>query len=175
MSKPHAREAATGGGVVEAVNFNSPGQVVIAGERPRCCAPSRSRRRAAPSARSSCPSACPSHSSLMKSAGARLARAARHHRVRAPRDSLSERRRRAGTSAIPTTSARCSSASCRARCAGRRPSPPSPMAASKHIVECGPGGVLAGLVKRITRGGETQTAALETPESFATAISAVAA
>ena len=37
---------------------------------------------------------------------------------------------------------------------------------SKHIVECGPGGVLASLVKRITRGSETQTAALDTPESF---------
>jgi hypothetical protein len=34
--------------------------------------------------------------------------------------------------------------------------------------------VLAGLVKRITRGGDTQTFALESPENFDAAIAAVA-
>jgi [acyl-carrier-protein] S-malonyltransferase len=46
-------------------------------------------------------------------------------------------------------------------------------AGAKHVVECGPGGVLASLVKRITRGTDTQTAALESPESFTAAISMV--
>jgi [acyl-carrier-protein] S-malonyltransferase len=45
----------------------------------------------------------------------------------------------------------------------------------KQIVECGPGQVLAGLVKRITRGSDTQTFALENPESFQAANAAVAA
>jgi [acyl-carrier-protein] S-malonyltransferase len=44
-----------------------------------------------------------------------------------------------------------------------------------RIVECGPGAVLAGLVKRITRGGETQTFALETPENIEAALLAASA
>ena len=44
---------------------------------------------------------------------------------------------------------------------------------AKYSVECGPGGVLASLVKRISRGTEIQTAALETPESFTAASSLI--
>jgi [acyl-carrier-protein] S-malonyltransferase len=44
----------------------------------------------------------------------------------------------------------------------------------RQVVECGPGGVLAGLVKRITRGGDTQTHALESPENFVAASAAAA-
>ena len=43
-----------------------------------------------------------------------------------------------------------------------------------RVIECGPGGVLTGLVKRITRGGETQTFALESPENLDAALAAVA-
>jgi [acyl-carrier-protein] S-malonyltransferase len=43
-------------------------------------------------------------------------------------------------------------------------------AGMRRVIECGPGGVLAGLVKRITRGGDTQTLALESPENFTAAI-----
>ncbi|HEX6398054.1 MAG TPA: hypothetical protein VFZ95_11565, partial [Steroidobacteraceae bacterium] len=39
----------------------------------------------------------------------------------------------------------------------------------RQVVECGPGGVLAGLVKRITRGSDTQTQALDSPENFTVA------
>ncbi len=45
----------------------------------------------------------------------------------------------------------------------------------RTIVECGPGGVLAGLVQRIERRRETQVFALEDPESFPAAIAAAAA
>ncbi len=44
-----------------------------------------------------------------------------------------------------------------------------------HMVECGPGGVLAGLVKRIERRRETQIFTLEEPESFQAALAAAAA
>jgi [acyl-carrier-protein] S-malonyltransferase len=45
----------------------------------------------------------------------------------------------------------------------------------RQVVECGPGQVLAGLVKRIERGRDTQTFVLETPENFAAAATAVVA
>ena len=48
-------------------------------------------------------------------------------------------------------------------------------AGAKIIVECGPGGVLAGLVQRISRRSPVQTFALETPESFQAAGTAAAA
>src|ERR1700742_3143092 len=60
-------------GVVEAVNFNSPGQVVIAGERAAVlraieAAKARGAKRAM-----ELPVSVPSHSSLMKSAGVKFA------------------------------------------------------------------------------------------------------
>ena len=45
----------------------------------------------------------------------------------------------------------------------------------RTIVECGPGAVLAGLVKRIERRRETKVFALEDPESFPTALAATMA
>ena len=64
---------AEAGGVVEAVNFNAPGQVVIAGEkgaveRAIAACKARGARRAMP-----LPVSAPFHSSLMRPAGARLA------------------------------------------------------------------------------------------------------
>jgi len=44
-----------------------------------------------------------------------------------------------------------------------------------QMIECGPDGVLAGLVKRIERRRETQVFALEEPESFKAALAAVTA
>src|SRR4029079_17096845 len=66
-------EAASAGGVVEAVNFNSQGQVVIAGERAAVLraiemAKGRGAKRAL-----ELPVSVPSHSSLMKPAGEKLA------------------------------------------------------------------------------------------------------
>src|SRR4051812_34464205 len=66
-------EAAASGGVVEAVNFNSPGQVVIAGDKAAVLraiemAKGRGAKRAL-----ELPVSVPSHSSLMKSAGDKLA------------------------------------------------------------------------------------------------------
>ena len=44
-----------------------------------------------------------------------------------------------------------------------------------QVVECGPGGVLTGLVKRIERRRDTQTFSIEEPESFNAALAAVSA
>jgi [acyl-carrier-protein] S-malonyltransferase len=158
-------EAAAGGGVVEAVNYNSPGQVVIAGERAAVlraieAAKARGAKRAM-----ELPVSVPSHSSLMKSAGARLAEKLATTPLRVPAIrylSAVDAREHQEPDDIRQLLVRQLSSPVRwtatvAALTG---------AGAKQIVECGPGGVLAGLVKRITRGGDTQTAALETPESF---------
>jgi [acyl-carrier-protein] S-malonyltransferase len=158
-------EAASAGGVVEAVNFNSPGQVVIAGERVAVLraiemAKGRGAKRAL-----ELPVSVPSHSSLMKPAGQKLAQKLASIAFREPairylsavdaqehRDPEDIRQLLVKQLSSPvrwtTTTAALTAAG------------------FKTIVECGPGGVLAGLVKRITRGGDTQVIALDTPESF---------
>jgi [acyl-carrier-protein] S-malonyltransferase len=167
-------EAASAGGVVEAVNFNSPGQVVIAGDKTAVLraiemAKGRGAKRAL-----ELPVSVPSHSSLMKPAGQNLAQKLASVAIKTPairylsavdaqehRDPEDIRQLLVKQLSSPvrwtTTTA--------ALTAG----------GFKLIVECGPGGVLAGLVKRITRGGDTQTFALESPESFQAANNAVAA
>jgi len=167
------QEAARGGGVVEAVNFNSPGQVVIAGEKAAVLraievAKGKGAKRAV-----ELPVSVPSHSSLMKSAGSRLGERLAQLDIRAPRirylsavdaqehttaDDIRQLLVRQLSSPVRWTATVAALAA----------------AGANRVVECGPGGVLAGLVKRITRGGEVQTFALESPENFAAA-SAVAA
>jgi [acyl-carrier-protein] S-malonyltransferase len=163
-------EAASGGGVVEAVNFNSPGQVVIAGERAAVlraidAAKARGAKRAV-----ELPVSVPSHSSLMKSAGTRFAEKLSATALRPPSiryvSAVDAREHREPDDIRRLLVSQISSpvrwtATVAALVEG----------SAKQIVECGPGGVLASLVKRITRGSETQTAALETPESFTAAIS----
>ena len=163
-------EAAAGGGVVEAVNFNSPGQVVIAGERGAVlraidAAKIRGAKRAL-----ELPVSVPSHSSLMKVAGSRLAEKLAATVLRTPSirylsavdasehqdpDDIRQLLVRQESSPVRWTATVAALTA----------------AGARHIVECGPGGVLAGLVKRITRGGDTQTAALETSESFTATLS----
>ena len=167
-------EAASAGGVVEAVNFNSPGQVVIAGDKTAVLraiemAKGRGAKRAL-----ELPVSVPSHSSLMKPAGQKLAQKLASIAIQAPairylsavdaqehRDPEDIRQLLVKQLSSPvrwtTTTA--------ALTAG----------GFKLVVECGPGGVLAGLVKRITRGGDTQTFALESSESFQAANTAAAA
>jgi [acyl-carrier-protein] S-malonyltransferase len=163
-------EAAAAGGVVEAVNYNSPGQVVIAGERVAVLraietAKARGAKRAV-----ELPVSVPSHSSLMKPAGARLAEKLAATPLRAPSIrylSAVDTREHADPDEIRRLLVSQISSPVRwTATVGALAS-----GGSKHIVECGPGGVLASLVKRITRGGDTQTAALDSPESVTAAIS----
>lgn len=158
-------EAASAGGVVEAVNFNSPGQVVIAGDKAAVLraidmAKGRGAKRAV-----ELPVSVPSHSSLMKPAGEKLARRLAAIDVRTPSIRY--------LSAVDAQEHR-DPADIRALLVKQLSSPvrwTNTVAALvaggfKVVAECGPGGVLAGLVKRITRGGDTQVLALESPDSF---------
>jgi len=158
------REAA-GGGVVEAVNFNSPGQVVIAGDKAAVLraieiAKGKGAKRAI-----ELPVSVPSHSSLMKSAGARLGERLTSTEIRAPRIrylSAVDAQEHSNPDDIRGLLVRQLSSPVRwtATVAALN------AAGIRQVIECGPGGVLAGLVKRITRGGDTQTQALESPENF---------
>jgi [acyl-carrier-protein] S-malonyltransferase len=163
------REAAQGGGVVEAVNFNSPGQVVIAGEKAAVLraievAKGKGAKRAV-----ELPVSVPSHSSLMKSAGARLGERLAATQIGSPRIrylSAVDAQEHGSPDEIRALLVRQLSSPVRwtATVAALG------TAGMRRVIECGPGGVLAGLVKRITRGGDTQTLALESPENFTAAI-----
>jgi [acyl-carrier-protein] S-malonyltransferase len=167
------REAAQAGGVVEAVNYNSPGQVVIAGEKAAVLraievAKGKGAKRAV-----ELPVSVPSHSSLMKSAGARLGERLSGTPIQAPKIrylSAVDAQEHGSPDEIRALLVRQLSSPVRwtATVAALG------AAGIRQVVECGPGGVLAGLVKRITRGGDTQTHALESPENFAAATSAAA-
>jgi len=164
-------EAAGAGSVVEAVNYNSPGQVVIAGEKGAVLraieiAKTKGAKRAV-----ELPVSVPSHSSLMKSAGARLGERLAQMDIRTPGIryvSAVDAQEHTGADDIRQLLVRQLSSPVRWT---------STVAAlgaagAKKVVECGPGGVLAGLVKRITRGGDIQTFALESPENLAAALAA---
>lgn len=162
------------GSVVEAVNFNAPGQVVIAGEKAAVlraidAAKARGAKRAI-----ELPVSVPSHSSLMKSAGARLGERLAATQIRAPSirylsavdavehtapDDIRALLVRQLSSAVRWT------ATVTAMSGG----------GITQMVECGPGGVLASLVKRIERRRETQVFTLDEPESFKAALAAAAA
>jgi [acyl-carrier-protein] S-malonyltransferase len=167
-------EAAQAGGVVEAVNYNSPGQVVIAGEKAAVLraieiAKTRGAKRAI-----ELPVSVPSHSSLMKAAGGRLGERLASTEIRAPRIrylSAVDAREHDAPDDIRGLLVRQLSSPVRwtATVAALG------AAGARQIVECGPGGVLAGLVKRITRGGEIQTFPLESPDNFTAATTAAAA
>ncbi len=168
------REASAQGGVVEAVNFNSPGQVVIAGERAAVlraidAAKARGAKRAL-----ELPVSVPSHSSLMKPAGERLGGKLASTTFDKPSIryvSAVDAQEHSDPDDIRALLVRQLSSPV------RWTSTVAALTASgiRQVVECGPGQVLAGLVKRIERGRDTQTFVLETPENFAAAATAVVA
>jgi [acyl-carrier-protein] S-malonyltransferase len=167
------REAAQGA-VVEPANFNSPSQVVIAGERAAVeraieLAKARGAKRAVV-----LPVSVPSHTSLMRGAGERLGERLRVLDVRTPRiryvsavdagahsepDDIRQVLVRQISSPVrwPQT--------LRAVSAG----------AISQVIECGPGRVLTGLNRRIERRADLRFLALEDPASIATALTATKA
>ena len=166
------------GGVVEAVNYNSPGQVVIAGDKAAVLraievAKTRGAKRAI-----ELPVSVPSHSSLMKAAGARLGERLASTEIRAPRiryHSAVDAREHDAPDDIRALLVRQLSSPVRWTATVAAMVDAMGSAGAKRIVECGPGGVLAGLVKRITRGSDVQTFALESPDNFTAATTAAAA
>lgn len=163
------REAAQGG-VVEAVNFNAPGQVVIAGSREPVqraieAAKSRGAKRAV-----ALPVSVPAHSSLMEPAARRLGERLAGVAFQAPRIRF--------VSAVDAQ-AHEDPAALRGLLV-RQLSSPVLWSQTVHalaqggvgtIIECGPGKVLTALNRRIERGIEAL--ALEDAASMAAALAAV--
>ena len=162
------------GSVVEAVNFNAPGQVVIAGEKAAVLrgieiAKARGAKRAI-----ELPVSVPSHSSLMKAAGSRLGERLAATEIRTPRIRY--------LSAVDAVE-HSDPDDIRALLVRQLSSPvrwtATVSAMSSHgiakMVECGPGGVLAGLMKRIERRRETQIFTIEEPDPFQAALAAASA
>lgn len=159
------REAA-GDQVAEAVNFNAPGQVVIAGHaealrRAIEAAKARGAKRALP-----LPISVPCHSSLMQPAAERLRERLRTCRLSAPSIRF--------LSSVDATEYH-DPESIRDLLYRQLASPVRWVATVEalvalgvtHFVECGPGKVLAGLTRRIDKRPELQIKALENVDSFA--------
>jgi [acyl-carrier-protein] S-malonyltransferase len=139
---------AEAGGEVQAVNFNAPGQVVIAGEKEAVAraieaCKAKGAKRALP-----LPVSAPFHSSLMRPAGEKLRAHLQSVRMVAPGISLINNvdvKTESDPAAIKDALARQAASPVRWVETVRA------MVASgvTHIVECGPGKVLAGMTKRI--------------------------
>ncbi|HWA36664.1 MAG TPA: ACP S-malonyltransferase [Burkholderiales bacterium] len=139
---------AEAGGEVQAVNFNAPGQVVIAGEKAAVAraieaCKAKGAKRAMP-----LPVSAPFHSTLMRPAAAKLATHLEHVSVAAPRIRV-----------INNVDVQAESEPARIKDAlVRQAASPVRWVESvrrmkadgvTHLVECGPGKVLAGMTRRI--------------------------
>ena len=164
------REAA-GGAVVEGVNFNSPGQVVIAGDaaavaRAMEAAKTRGAKRAV-----TLPVSVPSHSSLMRAAGERLRERLASIEVRSPSIryiSAVDARDHTEPDDIRDVLVRQLSSPVRWTQTLRAVSAADVAA----VIECSPGRVLTGLNRRIERRPDLSFYALEDPASMDTALNA---
>ncbi|KXU36315.1 malonyl CoA-ACP transacylase [Ventosimonas gracilis] len=166
-----ACEEAAQGEVISAVNFNAPGQVVIAGAasavtRAQESCKARGAKRALP-----LPVSVPSHCALMRPAAQRFAEAVAAIDWQTPQIPL-----------VQNVSARLAADldSLKQDLLAQLYSPVR-WTASMHylaengistLVECGPGKVLSGLGKRCIK--EAQIFSTDTPEAFASALSALA-
>jgi [acyl-carrier-protein] S-malonyltransferase len=163
---------ATAGEVVEAVNFNSPGQVVIAGHagavaRAVEAAKAAGAKRAVP-----LPVSVPSHCALMRPAAEQLAQRLAAIPVRVPQVPVLHN---VDAAAAPDAEA------VRDRLARQLFSPVRWVDTVQHlaragvgtVIEAGPGKVLAGLVKRIDK--NLESVAVLDPASLAAALEATRA
>src|SRR5450755_2313759 len=173
MDVEAACEEAAQGEVVEAVNFNAPGQVVIAGiasavGRAIEIATAKGARKAM-----ALPMSVPAHSSLMQPAAEQL-------RIRLESTPLAER------SAVSVYGVDCKIHSGASEIRGglvKQLSTPVYWAATvrtmisagaTQFVECGPGKVLTALNRRVDKNRDLKMLALEDPQSFEDALAAVA-
>jgi len=161
----------SGGEVVEAANFNSPGQVVIAGAAAAVARATEALKARGAKRAVTLPVSVPSHTSLMRAAAARLRDRLGAIEVRTPRiryvsavdasahdspDDIRELLVRQLSSPVRW------SATLRALSA-------APIA---QVIECGPGKVLTGLNRRIERRPGLEFFALEDPGTIASALAA---
>ncbi len=146
-----ACDEASGIGIAEAVNFNSPGQVVVAGHRQALDRVVERAKEAGARRAMMLPVSVPSHSSLMVGAGEALAEALADTAFHTPRITVV-----AATDATPYGDAE----DIRSRLARQVYGPVQWVATvqaiiaagATSIIECGPGKVLAGLIRRIDKG-----------------------
>ncbi len=168
-----ACQEASQGEVVEAVNFNAPGQVVIAGlatavARAIDVATAKGARRAM-----ALPMSVPAHSSLMRPAAEQL-------RTRLDATPLAER------SSIKVFGVDCKAhtgaSEIRAGLVRQLATPvhwaatvrTMISAGATQIIECGPGKVLTALNRRVDKNRDLKMLALEDPQAFDDALAAVA-
>jgi [acyl-carrier-protein] S-malonyltransferase len=162
---------AAGGEVLEAVNFNSPGQVVIAGTAAAVARAVQQARTAGAKRAVMLPVSVPSHCALMQPAAERLAKRLSQVVFRAP-----------AIPVIHNVHVRAETAPGAIRDALMRQIA-SPVRwvetiqrmtadGADRLVECGPGRVLAGLVKRIAR--EVRVWPVYDPPTLCAALAAVA-
>ena len=162
-----AAVAQSDNGVVSAVNFNSPGQVVIAGHTGAVEVAIVALKEAGAKRALPLPVSAPFHTELMKPAGERLAEAIATldicapqvpvvHNVHAATESNPEQIRKLLVEQIysPVQWTRCVQAIVNAGAA--------------HVVECGPGKVLSGLNRRIDK--SLQSYSLEEPDALTTTV-----
>jgi len=158
-----------GGEIVEAVNFNAPGQVVIAGhaaavQRAIDLLSARGARRAL-----RLPVSVPAHSSLLSAAAGKLGERLAAMSIRTPvceYISASDARAHAAPDDIRATLVRQLASPVR-----WSETVQALLGATKTLIECGPGRVLTGLNRRIAR--DAQCLALEDPPSLEAALQAV--
>jgi [acyl-carrier-protein] S-malonyltransferase len=149
---------AEAGGTVQAVNFNAPGQVVIAGEKAAVERAMQACKAKGAKRAMLLPVSAPFHSTLMKPAATRLESYLNKLNLQAPKISVVNN----VDVAVETDPERIKQALVRQAA--------SPVrwveiirkmadAGVTHIVECGPGKVLAGMTKRIAPGVKSLAAA----------------
>ncbi|HEX6528252.1 MAG TPA: ACP S-malonyltransferase, partial [Burkholderiales bacterium] len=149
---------AEAGGVVQAVNFNAPGQVVIAGEKAAVERAMEACKAKGAKRAMLLPVSAPFHSTLMRPAAEKLQGALEKIRISAPKISVINN----VDVAIENDPARIKDALVRqAASPVRWVETIRRMVDSgvTHIVECGPGKVLAGMTKRIAPGVKSLAAA----------------
>ncbi len=160
------------GQIVEPVNFNAPGQIVIAGAaaavgRAMDAAKARGARRVV-----LLPVSAPVHSSLMRGAATRLAERLADVAIRRPRVrflSSLDARERDDPESIRALLIRQLASPVRWIDTVEALTASAPV----MLVECGPGKVLTGLNRRIDRRSEVQCLAVEDPGSLAAALDAL--
>jgi len=165
------REVSAAGGIAEAANFNSPGQVVIAGDaaavaRAIEAAKARGAKRAV-----MLPVSVPSHTTLMRGAAERFKERLRGVGLRAPRIpyvSAVDASVHDSPDDIRELLVRQLSSPVRWSATLRALSAP-PIA---QVIECGPGRVLTGLNRRIERRAGLEFLSLEDPAGVAAALTA---
>ena len=152
-----ACDEASQGAVVSPVNFNSPGQVVIAGEKDAVIRAADICKAAGAKMAVALPVTVPSHCALMKSAAIKLEEALKNIEISAPKIPVINN----VDVKMPTSAADIKQALVRQLYCPVRWTETVQLIVSEgvtELIECGPGKVLTGLAKRIDRSLKTKTA-----------------